>query len=527
MSDAIVDDDFEVLRLDASPYEQLSSLTDWHLSFALAFPATFYDVNTVLGALGIKSTAHTVRRKEFRIVTQLLSPPRFKKFIDQLSTLAYLPENTAVGVRFTKVPVRAKKTVFENLEEVIANEKQSEKMRGSLRELIRISLEAIPKERDREVIIRRLGFDERPVETLEQIAHTFGITRERIRQIEEKALKKLERQSLWDDVVRDEITLMFQSIGPLLDVSKLASYSSWFEGFSLTKNGWKTFLRVFAPSITLMDHMQKIWLIPEHLADVLEGCLSTYFDLFRAGANKDELINALGSNLNDSYARHLYDEFSAANSSELTIATLATVFLTEASAPVSSEDFFAYCLKRSPKDLRGKFRTIENALSRESVPVSRAPAKYVTKKTIGLSDMELQNYIDAFYRHWLKNYDLGRIFHGDEVRDWAVENGFTFNTHEDWTSWWATAPLKLDPKGRYKADKLVVALNEVWGHEQVPTRNEFVSELLRVTGHSMRTKEIRGALYSKIGMGDFFQLNENNEIFALGDGRFEYRKRIS
>src|ERR1035441_4190764 len=45
--------------------------------------------------------------------------------------------------------------------------------------------------RERSVLRRRFGLDGKRPETLEKISRTFDITRERIRQIEEKALKKL------------------------------------------------------------------------------------------------------------------------------------------------------------------------------------------------------------------------------------------------------------------------------------------------------------------------------------------------
>src|SRR5690606_15582481 len=58
-------------------------------------------------------------------------------------------------------------------------------------------LESIP----RMVLTRRSGLGSQP-ETLESIASTLGVTRERIRQIEKKALELLARQSDWTAFVR-------------------------------------------------------------------------------------------------------------------------------------------------------------------------------------------------------------------------------------------------------------------------------------------------------------------------------------
>jgi RNA polymerase primary sigma factor len=58
------------------------------------------------------------------------------------------------------------------------------------REVIASVLDTIsPRERD--VVVRRYGLDGSPPQTLEEIGRDYGLTRERIRQIQESALKKL------------------------------------------------------------------------------------------------------------------------------------------------------------------------------------------------------------------------------------------------------------------------------------------------------------------------------------------------
>lgn len=52
------------------------------------------------------------------------------------------------------------------------------------------ALSHLPK-REREVVVRRFGVDRRRTETLEEIAADYGLTRERVRQIQEHALRAL------------------------------------------------------------------------------------------------------------------------------------------------------------------------------------------------------------------------------------------------------------------------------------------------------------------------------------------------
>jgi RNA polymerase primary sigma factor len=55
---------------------------------------------------------------------------------------------------------------------------------------VAVALSHLPK-REREVVVRRFGVDRRATETLEEIAADFGLTRERVRQIQEHALAAL------------------------------------------------------------------------------------------------------------------------------------------------------------------------------------------------------------------------------------------------------------------------------------------------------------------------------------------------
>ena len=59
------------------------------------------------------------------------------------------------------------------------------------KENIRKALDALP-DREREVIEMRFGLKGYEARTLEEVGRAFGVTRERIRQIENNTLKKLE-----------------------------------------------------------------------------------------------------------------------------------------------------------------------------------------------------------------------------------------------------------------------------------------------------------------------------------------------
>ncbi len=60
-------------------------------------------------------------------------------------------------------------------------------------------------DREREVVAGRYGLGDREPETLEVLAARLGLTRERIRQIQQEALVKLRRRMLRQGVDRDSI----------------------------------------------------------------------------------------------------------------------------------------------------------------------------------------------------------------------------------------------------------------------------------------------------------------------------------
>ena len=62
---------------------------------------------------------------------------------------------------------------------------------------------ALLDERERQIILLRFGFDRGEPRTLEDIGKCFGLTRERIRQIESRAMSKMRRHPAFRATVSD------------------------------------------------------------------------------------------------------------------------------------------------------------------------------------------------------------------------------------------------------------------------------------------------------------------------------------
>ncbi len=81
-------------------------------------------------------------------------------------------------------------TLGDYIPDLDAIEPMEEVMRDNLRQSVRESLDSLP-EREREVLELRFGLKDGMYHSLEEISSFFGLTRERIRQIESSALRKL------------------------------------------------------------------------------------------------------------------------------------------------------------------------------------------------------------------------------------------------------------------------------------------------------------------------------------------------
>ena len=101
---------------------------------------------------------------------------------------------------------------------------------GQLLTEMRLSLLSFT-DRERDILVRRLGF-ETPPKTLQQVAEDYGVSRERIRQIEAHATQKWIRESYWDDILEQKITRLLIGRRFPLPVAGVEAVDSWFEGIS-------------------------------------------------------------------------------------------------------------------------------------------------------------------------------------------------------------------------------------------------------------------------------------------------------
>src|ERR1700677_2687623 len=84
-------------------------------------------------------------------------------------------------------------------------------------------LQVLRRDRDREIIVQRFGFGLPKRQTLEKIGRQFGITRERVRQIEKVAIKRLgaseDRELAAIDQLLTEVLETYGGVAPIEDIA--------------------------------------------------------------------------------------------------------------------------------------------------------------------------------------------------------------------------------------------------------------------------------------------------------------------
>jgi len=80
---------------------------------------------------------------------------------------------------------------------------EDQAIQTELRNIINIILNEVLSEKEADIIRKRMGIGYTDYMTLEQIAILYGVTRERIRQIEEKAIRKLRRSGKVKRLLQD------------------------------------------------------------------------------------------------------------------------------------------------------------------------------------------------------------------------------------------------------------------------------------------------------------------------------------
>ena len=105
---------------------------------------------------------------------------------------------------------------------------------ATLLEAVQLSV-ATCSDRERDILARRMGLGRRP-ETLSEIGDTYGVTRERIRQIEAKVVDRLVRRETWDDLLATKLHVLLADREFPLPLIGAEALDPWFVGVAAQRD---------------------------------------------------------------------------------------------------------------------------------------------------------------------------------------------------------------------------------------------------------------------------------------------------
>ena len=191
---------------------KFSTYATWWIRQAIA-RSLADKARTIRIPVHIVEKLNRIGRAERALVTGLGREPT----IEEISEVAGIePEEVESIKRSARVPISLEKPVGDEQEsefgQLIADERAESPYERAAEILtnqaLRDALENLPY-RERRVLELRYGLDDQHPRTLEEVGRTFNVTRERIRQIENQALKKLqnlrETQQLRDGEIAPEL----------------------------------------------------------------------------------------------------------------------------------------------------------------------------------------------------------------------------------------------------------------------------------------------------------------------------------
>ena len=188
---------------------------DWRRGYKFSTYATWWIRQAITRSLSndsrtVRLPVHVVEalRKIRKVTPELaLEMEREPTPVELGEALGMAPERVVEIVRASRTPMSLEQPVGEDGDESLADFVEDPNpetadavlLAGTLREDLARALAILP-DRQQTILVRRFGLDGQEPWTLDQIGAHFGVTRERIRQLQVEALRKLKRSSVSRDL---------------------------------------------------------------------------------------------------------------------------------------------------------------------------------------------------------------------------------------------------------------------------------------------------------------------------------------
>ncbi len=514
---------FDSLPADADNFDYIKCVSEHHVELIETHKKTFKNLYKMIAVLGSCAVGKKADWLDFKDFQNSLSPNEKKLFDEELKMISRVP----YGAPF--IPIKNKKQdqkkplSKDELDKRSTEKKMSEvEQNGTLWHYL-VNLQNKLKERDWQIISCRLGIGLEKSETLEEVAHHFNISRERIRQIEKRELSKLEKSQFWDDLFRQKWGEIFTSWSPAIAPATLQDIDPWFDGFTLDHRAWQVFLKYFAPELDIIKKDDQLILIDKNFEKQFEDDLAFFNESYKTRKVESQLKSQLKEihQTRDIEIDYYYELLKMCYSGKDTITVTALVreILAESEDPVSKDDIIAEGMKRGV-DLTPRLRDVENALIASAVCIQSRPSLFATPKSVPFSQDDIRELCDSYYEHWLKNIPSTYYNHARNITDWLkdypkLERIFS-------TDWYCVGGLRMDPLNRFKSNKLHFWLTEHEEEVDSTPALDLAIEYLRIKGTPQKFVEIKKYLLSRRAVPRHWQLNPGKHLARVGPNTWQY-----
>lgn len=392
-------------------------------------------------------------------------------------------------------------------------------------------------DRQRDVLIRRLGFETKP-ETLQEIADDYGVSRQRIRQIEVRATKKWIRESSWDDILEQKISRLLIGRSFPLPVAGVEAIDAWFEGMSSNRVFFRNLVRAVCDDRIHMIHVDGLYYFSLMTQEIWERTISEASALLSSGVGQEwsedyarSLVYGLLQDTAKEFGSLLWDKsshlchFSAAQDGARILRSygrgadqLVEAILAESNTPLHYTEIAERATLKKGRSL--DTRRAHSAAANVGYLFGRGT--YGLARHVPLSDEQMSRVrseaedivcLEAPGRQWHTSQILSEIAErmdggidglGKYVLDIALTGSSVLRPLGKMT--WVAATADTNDQSRIDIHRAVVAI-------------------VKAAGRPLSTTEIKERLTAVRGVNEFFQINPIDPLIRVQPGRWGINDR--
>ncbi|PPC96539.1 MAG: hypothetical protein CTY32_04295, partial [Methylotenera sp.] len=407
------------------------------------------------------------------------------------------------------------------------------KDKSCLATLINSVISSLPENLEK-IMTARMGMPPLEPMTLQEVGEKIGVTRERVRQLEAKAMIRIGRDSIWTDLLESKISNILEDRTDPLPINGLAILDTWFSGVEELVEPFKYLLK----QKYILDGRFSIFDVNGQL--VLSKLTPDEWNSARRLAMK-LLEDSIDKKINLSEARHLVEELLGSKGRELRseLWASAKIFAHFSTSDIDSEPVLVSfgrgaealveaVLSESDRPLHyseirdrvenrfGKNIDIRRAHSAaDGVGLLYGRGSYGLMKHCPLTSEEIelvrQEVIDE-----ISNKFSGRQWSSGELLDILHEREVDFGDRLN------IFILNIILKDQNEIKYLGRNTYQSSGVDSNRTRRidirQAVISLLTQEGKPMTNKEIKEALTKDRGISDSFQIHPTGPLINLGVG---------